>query len=61
MTANDNAFITAAQKYLQLNGLTGIIGIELLNQDTLAKHMKELTTTGPSCCLPMRSTLRRPT
>ncbi|KAJ0119980.1 uncharacterized protein J7T55_000830 [Diaporthe amygdali] len=41
MTANDNAFITAAQKHLQLNGLTGIIGIELLDQDTLGRHMKE--------------------
>lgn len=41
MTANDNAFITAAQKHLQLNSLTGIIGIELLDQDTLGSHMKE--------------------
>lgn len=41
MTANDNAFVNVAQKYIQLNGLTGIIGIELLDQDTLGKHMKE--------------------
>ncbi|KAK2615999.1 hypothetical protein N8I77_002719 [Diaporthe amygdali] len=46
MTANDDAFITAVQKYLQLNGLTGIIGIELLDQDTLGKHMKEFFLSG---------------
>ncbi|KAI3396138.1 hypothetical protein diail_469 [Diaporthe ilicicola] len=54
MTANDNAFITAAQKYLQLSGLTGIIGIELLDQDTLGKHMKEfvLSDTDGTVMLP---------
>ena len=41
MTANDNAFIAAVQKYLELNGLAGIIGIELLSQDTFGKWMKE--------------------
>lgn len=41
MTVNDNDFIAAAKKYLQLNGLTGTIGIELLDQDTLGRHMKE--------------------
>lgn len=54
MTANDDAFITAAQKYLQLNGLTRIIGIELLDQDPLGKHMKEfvLSETDGTVMLP---------
>lgn len=54
LTANDNAFIVAAQKYLELNGLTGVIGIELLDQDTLGKHMKEfvLSDTDGTVMLP---------
>jgi hypothetical protein len=54
MTANDNAFIAAVQKYLELNDLAGIIGIELLDQDTLSKHMKEfvLSDTDGTVMLP---------
>lgn len=54
MTANDDAFIAATKKYLQLNGLTGIIGVELLDQDTLGKHMKEfvLSDTDGTVMLP---------
>jgi hypothetical protein len=55
MTANDNAFIAAVQNYLELNGLAGIIGIELLDQDTLGKHMKEfvLSATHGTVMLPV--------
>jgi hypothetical protein len=54
ITANDNAFIAAVQKYLELNDLAGIIGIELLEQDTLSKHMKEfvLSDTDGTVMLP---------
>ncbi|KAK7177950.1 hypothetical protein PSPO01_15999 [Paraphaeosphaeria sporulosa] len=54
MTANDNAFIAAAQKYLEINNLADIIGIELLDQDRLGKHMKEfvLSDTDGTVMLP---------
>ncbi|KAF2122372.1 hypothetical protein BDV96DRAFT_682316 [Lophiotrema nucula] len=54
MTASDNAFITAVQNYLELNGLAGVIGVELLDQDTLGKHMKEfvLSSTDGTIMLP---------
>jgi hypothetical protein len=41
MTAEDNAFILAMQKYLLTNKLERIVGIELLDQNQLGKHMKE--------------------
>ncbi|KAK0628547.1 hypothetical protein B0T17DRAFT_489543, partial [Bombardia bombarda] len=54
MTANDNDFIAAARKYLELNGLAGLIGVELLDQDTLGKHPKEfvLSDTDGTVMLP---------
>jgi hypothetical protein len=54
ITANDNAFIAAVQKYLKLNDLAGIIGIKLLDQDTLSKYMKEfvLSDTDSTVILP---------
>ena len=54
MTANDNTFIVAVQNYLKLNGLVGIIGVELLDQDSLGKNMKEfvLSNTDGTVMLP---------
>lgn len=54
LNANDNAFIVAAQKYLELNGLAGVLGIQLLDQDTPGKHMKEfvLSDTDGTVMLP---------
>jgi hypothetical protein len=42
------------QEYLELNGLTAVIGIELLDQNTLGKHMKEfvLSDTDGTVMLP---------
>jgi len=54
MTARDNAFIAAVQDYLKLNGLAGIIGVELLDEDSLGKYMKEfvLSDTDGTVMLP---------
>ncbi|KAF2463951.1 uncharacterized protein BDR25DRAFT_319554 [Lindgomyces ingoldianus] len=54
MTTNDNAFIVAVQNYLKLNGLAGIIGVELLDQDSLGKNMKDfvLSNTDGTVMLP---------
>lgn len=54
MTTNDNAFIATVQNYLVLNNLAGIIGVELLEQETLGKHMKEfvLSATDGTVMLP---------
>lgn len=41
ITDSDNAFIAATQIYFNLRGLTGLIGLELLEQDMRGKYMKE--------------------
>lgn len=54
MTTNDNSFLVAVRNYLKLNGLMGLVGVELLDQDSLGKNMKEfvLSNTDGTIMLP---------
>ncbi|TLD03369.1 uncharacterized protein PgNI_12243 [Pyricularia grisea] len=61
MTANDDAFIYAARKYFQLNNLTDVIGIEVLEQDCLGKYMKEFVLSDRDGTVMLPSTAVKPT